>query len=140
MQATLSRINYEDGSLEQLQQQQEVLQRKRRALQNKLEQKNAYRFDFHYKDPTPNFNRNGVKGRVCNLFEVKDPKNYLALSMLAGGTVSLSSVMLLFCFLYISLTVVQCGHRYRSNFQIDPKKWSTTKSYHFPADEQNQWT
>lgn len=82
-----------DGSLEELQQQQDQLQRKRRELRSKLEQKKCYRFDFQYQDPTPNFNRKSVKGRVCNLFDVVNPKDYLALSMLAGGTVSPCSVI-----------------------------------------------
>ncbi|KAJ6645604.1 Structural maintenance of chromosomes protein 2 [Pseudolycoriella hygida] len=86
LEADLSGINYEEGSLEELQQQQENLQRKRRELRTKLEQKKAYRFEFQYQDPYPNFNRNAVKGRVCNLFEVKNPNDYVALSMLAGGT------------------------------------------------------
>lgn len=80
-------MDYEDGLLEQLQQKQEVLQRKRRDLRSKLDQLRAYRFEFQYQDPHPNFDRSSVKGRVCTLFDVKDQRDSLALSMMAGGTV-----------------------------------------------------
>lgn len=91
-------MNYEEGSLEQLQQKQEVLQRKRRDLRSKLDQLKAYRFEFQYQDPYPNFNRNSVKGRVCTLFEVKDQRDCLALSMMAGGSVSCRRI---FAFLFM---------------------------------------
>lgn len=90
-------MNYEEGSLEQLQQKQEVLQRKRRELRTKLDQLKAYRFEFQYQDPYANFNRNGVKGRVCNLFQVKDQRDCLALSMMSGGSVSAHTEELFLC-------------------------------------------
>lgn len=117
LQSDLSKINYQDGTLEELQQQQETLQRNRRDLKVKLDQMRAYRFEMQYQDPYPNFNRNSVKGRVCNLFDVKNQQDHLPLSMVAGGSVSCS----LYCF-YMTLfqsfrllyiTVVQRRHRHR---------------------------
>lgn len=45
--------------------------------------------NFDYKDPEPNFDRSRVKGLVCNLFKIKDPKFATALEVAAGGKVIL---------------------------------------------------
>ena len=47
-------------------------------------------FNLDYKDPEPNFDRSRVKGLVCNLFKVKDPKYATALETAAGGKVKYS--------------------------------------------------
>jgi structural maintenance of chromosome 2 len=46
--------------------------------------------NLEYKDPEQNFNRSRVKGLVCNLFEIKDPKFSNALEIAAGGKVFIS--------------------------------------------------
>ena len=43
--------------------------------------------NLEYKDPEQNFDRSRVKGLVCNLFEIKDPKFSNALEVAAGGKV-----------------------------------------------------
>ncbi len=43
--------------------------------------------NFEYRDPEPNFDKNRVKGLVCNLFKLKDPKYATALEVAAGGKV-----------------------------------------------------
>ncbi len=48
--------------------------------------------NFEYKNPEPNFDSNRVKGLVCNLFKLKDPKYATALEVAAGGKVSLSQM------------------------------------------------
>nr|AGH55761.1 SMC2 [Brachionus calyciflorus] len=41
--------------------------------------------NFEYKDPEPNFDRSKVKGLVCSLFKIKDPKFSTAIETAAGG-------------------------------------------------------
>ncbi len=43
--------------------------------------------NFEYQDPQHNFDRSRVKGLVCNLFKIKDPKFATALEVAAGGRV-----------------------------------------------------
>lgn len=57
-----------------------------RQMQRELERKGAHRYEVQYRDPEPNFNRRTVKGMVCRLFEVRDPKYMQALSTAGGGT------------------------------------------------------
>lgn len=55
-------------------------------MEHELNRKGGHRFEVQYRDPEPNFNRNTVKGMVCKLFDVKDPKYYVALSTCGGGS------------------------------------------------------
>ena len=48
---------------------------------------NFPQLNFEYKNPEPNFDRQRVKGLVCNLFKLKDPKYATALEAAAGGNV-----------------------------------------------------
>uniref|UniRef100_T1KX20 SMC hinge domain-containing protein n=1 Tax=Tetranychus urticae TaxID=32264 RepID=T1KX20_TETUR len=50
------------------------------SLENKLPQ-----IHFNYRKPTPDFDHSRVKGPVCTLFKVKDPRNYTALEVAASG-------------------------------------------------------
>ncbi|XP_037905557.1 structural maintenance of chromosomes protein 2 [Hermetia illucens] len=85
LQAELSRLPYEEGRLEALQERHAILTQEIRRLKSQLDQKNAFRYDLHYKDPEPNFNRNKVHGMVGKLFRVRRPQDSLALMMCAGG-------------------------------------------------------
>lgn len=49
--------------------------------QNRL----SYGLKFSYSDPSPNFDRNKVKGVVASLMTVKNPKTATALEVVAGG-------------------------------------------------------
>lgn len=55
-------------------------------MSHELDRKGGHRFEVQYRDPEPNFNRRTVKGMVCKLFDVTDPKYTLALSTAGGGT------------------------------------------------------
>lgn len=85
LEGSLAALNYEDGSLEMLEQQRRQLLGGRRDVQTQWEQRNGFRYEFQYTDPQPNFDRTRVKGMVCMLFDVRNSRDALALSMLAGG-------------------------------------------------------
>lgn len=55
-------------------------------MQHELDRKGGHRFEVQYRDPEPNFNRRQVKGMVCRLFDVLDPKYHVALSTCGGGS------------------------------------------------------
>lgn len=83
----LNQIQYEDGMNERLEEQRVELREKMRNTQQKaasLESRYPH-LTFKYKDPIPNFDRNKVKGLVCRMFRVKDPKFAQALECAAGG-------------------------------------------------------
>ncbi|GAB0093795.1 Structural maintenance of chromosomes protein [Sergentomyia squamirostris] len=82
---SLRQIKYKDGTLEELQNRRISLSGELQTMRRHLDQKRADRYDFHYRDPEPNFNRRRVKGRLCNLFKVKDKRFCLALGVVAGG-------------------------------------------------------
>lgn len=73
--------------MEELENQKKQLSDQCREYKYKLDQKNAYQYSFDYSDPEPNFDRNRVKGMVCNLFDVQNNRDSLALSMCSGGSV-----------------------------------------------------
>lgn len=85
MQDQLSRINYEERTLERLDERQSQLNALCRQLQNDFNYKGAHRFDIEYRDPEPNFDRRKVRGMVCRLLKVRDPKYSAALSTCGGG-------------------------------------------------------
>ncbi|KAL1139868.1 hypothetical protein AAG570_006845 [Ranatra chinensis] len=83
----LKNTNYEDGLLDRLQDKLRTLNGEMRQcseIVNNFERKFP-QLSFHYKDPEPNFNRNTVRGLLCKLFTVKDPKFVRALETAAGG-------------------------------------------------------
>lgn len=88
LQSQLSKIDYQEGLLEQLEEQRRNLQQQRREVQTQFDRRNGHRFDFQYRDPEPNFDRRRVKGMVCMLFDVRNNRDCMALSMCAGGGVS----------------------------------------------------
>lgn len=79
-------ITYQDGTVETLERQRDALNIECRQMQKDLDRKGAHRFEVQYRDPELNFNRSTVKGMVCRLFDVRDPKYMLALSTAGGGT------------------------------------------------------
>ncbi|KAL5289470.1 SMC2.2 family protein [Megaselia abdita] len=81
----LESIAYQEGSLQSLQSQELHHTQAIRSLQRDLDRKIAWSYELQYTDPEPNFDRRKVKGMVCKLFTVKDPKHLLALSSAAGG-------------------------------------------------------
>lgn len=84
----MSQINYHEGTLEQLEERRNELQQQRRELRSQVDRKGGHRFEFQYRDPEPNFDKNRVKGMVCMLFDIRDgQRNAMALGMSAGGTV-----------------------------------------------------
>lgn len=92
LQANLGRIDYQEGLLEEMEEQRRILQQQRREMQHQLDRKNGHRFEFQYRDPEPNFDRRRVRGMVCMLFDVRDNRDSMALSMCAGGSVSTSGL------------------------------------------------
>lgn len=82
----MGRINYVDGTLEELEKQRDTLNNECRQMQHELDRKGGHRFDVQYRDPEPSFDRRTVKGMVCKLFDVRDPKYSIALSTCGGGT------------------------------------------------------
>lgn len=82
----MGRINYVDGTLEELEKQRDTLNNECRQKQHDLDRRGGHRFEVQFRDPEPNFNRRSVKGMVCTLFDVRDPKYNVALSTCGGGT------------------------------------------------------
>ncbi|KZC13859.1 PREDICTED: structural maintenance of chromosomes protein 2 [Dufourea novaeangliae] len=83
----LKKLNYEDGTIEQLKQQRHVLKNEIRALDEKVDHfESRYpQIRFEYQKPEANFNTNSVKGVVCKLVTVKDNRAAYALDIAAGG-------------------------------------------------------
>ncbi|XP_014278362.1 structural maintenance of chromosomes protein 2 isoform X2 [Halyomorpha halys] len=83
----LSKVNYQDGQLESLQEQYRTVSNEYRQCSESF---NNYalscsRLNFQYRDPEPNFDRNKVKGLLCKLFSVKHEQYARALEQAAGG-------------------------------------------------------
>lgn len=86
IEAKLAGVEYEDGTLERLEQQRDALNNECRQMQHELDRKGGHRFEVQYRDPEPNFDRRTVKGMVCKLFDVRDQKYSVALSTCGGGS------------------------------------------------------
>lgn len=82
----MSRIEYEEGTLERLQERENHLNEECRQLTQELSRQGGQRYEVAYRDPEPNFDRRQVKGLVCRLFDVRDAKYTTALSTCGGGT------------------------------------------------------
>ncbi|XP_055382304.1 structural maintenance of chromosomes protein 2 [Condylostylus longicornis] len=83
--ADMSKLNYQDGFLENLEEKSDAVSQEIRNLKQQLDRKNAYQYELQYRDPEPNFDRNKVRGMVGKLFKVKDSTNNLALQITSGG-------------------------------------------------------
>ncbi|XP_029049101.1 structural maintenance of chromosomes protein 2 isoform X1 [Osmia bicornis bicornis] len=83
----LKKLNYEDGYVEQLKEQRNVLRNEIRVLQEKADHfESQYpRIRFEYKKPEPNFDDRSVKGVVCKLMTIKDRRAAYALDIAAGA-------------------------------------------------------
>lgn len=82
----MSRVDYREGAIEELEERKQILSDECRAIKRQLDSKNAQRYDFQYQDPEPGFDRRAVKGMLCKLFDVRNPAHNLALSTCGGGT------------------------------------------------------
>lgn len=82
----LSKIRYEEGSLEALQDKQLELTNEGRNIKREIQKRNGHKFDFVYKDPEPNFDRRRVKGMLGKLVHVKDKIYGVALNACGGGS------------------------------------------------------
>ncbi|KAG8235123.1 hypothetical protein J437_LFUL014386, partial [Ladona fulva] len=82
----LNALNYQDGRVENLEATRRTLQAEIKAAAEKAEIiESRYSLHFHYKDPEPNFDRSKVKGLLCKLVKIKDPRFCNALETVAGG-------------------------------------------------------
>ncbi|CAK9828217.1 Structural maintenance of chromosomes protein 2 [Anthophora retusa] len=83
----LKKLNYEDGSIEQLTEQKNTLRNEIRRLEERIDDfESRYpQIRFEYQKPVPNFNHNSVKGVVCKLITVKDKRAAYALEIAAGA-------------------------------------------------------
>ncbi|XP_073977324.1 structural maintenance of chromosomes 2 isoform X3 [Rhodnius prolixus] len=87
LQERFSRLSYNDGAVEQLQEQARLLSQQVRKCSDDVNNF-EYRYpqlQFHYKDPEPNFDRSKVRGLLCKLLTVKDKRFARALETAAGG-------------------------------------------------------
>lgn len=80
------KVDYRDGFLEELIQKRDELTRECRSLHSNIDRQNGSKFDFHYSDPTQNWDKKRVKGLVANLIRVKDQKYSRALSSMIVGS------------------------------------------------------
>lgn len=87
-QEKLSHIQYEEGTLEQLQEREHALNDECRQLSHELSRQGGQRYDVQYQDPEPGFDRRKVKGLVCRLFDVRDAQYTTALSTVGGGNLT----------------------------------------------------
>lgn len=84
LEAQLTKIDYQDGQLEELTGQKEKMTRECRSIQSEVDR--FGKFEFRYDDPLPSWDSRRVKGVVANLFHVKDQKYSRALSSVLGGS------------------------------------------------------
>lgn len=89
LQRDLEGLQYDDAEHKSLISRRTELQQKLRALTQQLDNLRRSRpgLDFVYSDPSPNFDRNTVKGLVAQLFSIKpeNEKKATALEVAAGG-------------------------------------------------------
>lgn len=82
-----SKFDYEDGAFESLRDRKESLNVEMQQLKRQLDQRNASRYQLHYRDPEPGFDRSKVRGMAGKLFTVSDEQYCFALLMAGGGSV-----------------------------------------------------
>lgn len=84
LEAQLSRINYQDGLIEEITAKVEALSKETQPIRNEMNKWS--KFEFHYDNPTPTWDKRRVKGVAANLFRVRDQKYSRALSSCIGGS------------------------------------------------------
>lgn len=89
----LNKLNYTDGSLQEIQNQKRELTREIKNLQEQVDQfESRYpKLRFEYRDPEPGFRRDSVKGLVCKLITLKDQSTAYALDVAAGAKVLMNT-------------------------------------------------
>lgn len=80
----LSRIDYQDGHIEELMAKKDALTHECRPLRAEVDR--FGKFEFRYDNPTANWDSRRVKGLASNLFRIKDQKYSRALSSMIGGS------------------------------------------------------
>lgn len=81
----LNSIEYDDTKYHQLLDEKDSLKEQLKAINNQLGNEEAtMRINFEY-SPIPGFNPDCVKGPICKLFTLKDPKYARAVEAAAGG-------------------------------------------------------
>lgn len=84
-----SLFDYEEGAFKSLSDRKESLNVEIQQLKRQLDQHNASRYQLHYRDPEPGFDRSRVRGMAGKLFTVCDEQYCFALLMAGGGSVRL---------------------------------------------------
>jgi len=87
LESKLSKIPYEDGMVEKLENDHRTVNYEVTALKNNVDSTLARYpvLSFQYRDPERNFDRRKVKGVAAKLFSVKDDRFCTALETAAGG-------------------------------------------------------
>ena len=82
----LSRINYQDGQLEEMREHTNKLFAECRQIRSEIDSSGGNIFEFKHQLNDPNFDYSKIKGTAASLVKIKDPKYFRALSMLIGGS------------------------------------------------------
>lgn len=93
-QNALQSINYEEGTIEGLEEKHADLKHEVLAYERRKADQSA-KFpwlDFQYTDPERNFDRSQVRGVAAKLMRVKDSKFFVALDTAAGGKVIFKNI------------------------------------------------
>lgn len=89
LESDLATLGFEPGREEAMHEQEVALQKSIRKLREEADglRRQVANVDFHYSDPTPNFDRSKVKGLVAQLFTLNKDKPVAgtALEICAGG-------------------------------------------------------
>ena len=87
IEARLARIQYEEGHVERLENQQRQTRQELNFLKNQLDhvERSYPTLRFDYKDPTRNFDRRQVRGVAARLFKVQEDRFCMGLQSVAGG-------------------------------------------------------
>ncbi len=89
LESDLAKLGFEPGREERIRQEEATLQQNIRKLREEADglKRKVANVDFHYSDPSPNFDRSKVKGLVAQLFTLNKDKSMAgtALEICAGG-------------------------------------------------------
>ncbi|KAJ4523052.1 Structural maintenance of chromosomes protein 2 [Exophiala dermatitidis] len=89
LESNLQKLGFEPGREEQMREQEVALQKNNRQLTKEADElkRKVANVDFHFSDPSPNFDRSKVKGLVAQLFTLDKDKSIAgtALEICAGG-------------------------------------------------------
>ncbi|KAK9506498.1 hypothetical protein O3M35_008426 [Rhynocoris fuscipes] len=89
LEENLSRMQYRDGALEELQENSRSLANEIRQCSEEVNNF-TYRYpylQFRYRDPQPNFDHSKVRGLLCKLFTIKDSQFARAIEAVAGSKI-----------------------------------------------------